>query len=69
MDMSLSKASEGGFIGNGWVSGNLTFCEVLLWWGMTVPIRSKVRPESFQKGIPMSILVRRFAISRSAKER
>jgi len=53
--MSLSKASEGGFIGNGWVSEDFTLSEALLRKGMTVSIRLKVRLETFPRGIPMSV--------------
>jgi hypothetical protein len=41
--ISFFKASEGGHIGNGWVSEDFTFCEFLLFKRMTVPIRLKVR--------------------------
>jgi hypothetical protein len=44
MGISFFKASEGGLIGNGWVSEDFTFCEFLLLKRMTVPIRLKVRP-------------------------
>ena len=49
------KASEGGFIGRGWVSEDFTLSEFLFRKGMTMPIRLKVRPEVFPKGLPMSI--------------
>ena len=58
MGISFFKASEGGLIGNGWVSEDFTFCEFLLFKRMTVPIRLKVRLEAFPKDIPMSIYYR-----------
>jgi len=42
--MLLSKASEGDFIGNGWVSEDFTLSEFLFCWRMRVPNRLKVRP-------------------------
>jgi len=42
--MLPSKASEGDFIRNGWVSEDFTLSEFLIRQGMIVPNRLKVRP-------------------------
>jgi hypothetical protein len=44
MDMLPSKASEGDFIRNGWVSKDFTLSEFLFRQGETVPNRLEVRP-------------------------
>jgi hypothetical protein len=44
MDMPLSNAPEGGFIGIGSVSEDFTLSEFLFRKGRIVPIRLKVRP-------------------------
>ena len=63
MDMLPSKASEGDFIRNGWVSEDFTLSEFLFRKGMIVPNRLMVRPEAFPKSIPMSVWSKFYAIS------
>jgi hypothetical protein len=54
--MLLSKASEGDFIRDGWLSEDFTLIEFLFRQGMRVPNRLKVRLEAFPKSIPMSAI-------------
>jgi hypothetical protein len=54
MDMPPFKASDGDLSGNGPVSEDFAKSEFLFRQGM-IPIRLKVRPEAFPKGIPMSV--------------
>ena len=54
--MLFSKASEGDFIRNGWVSEDFTLSGFLFRKRMVVPNRLKVRPEAFPKSIPMSAI-------------
>jgi len=63
MDMLPSKASEGDFIRNGWVSKDFTLSEFLFRQGETVPNRLEVRLEAFPKSTPMSIWSNFYAIS------
>ena len=67
--MLPSKASEGDFIRNGWVSEDFTLSEFLFRKGMIVPNRLMVRPEAFPKSIPMSVRSKFCAISELSKER
>jgi hypothetical protein len=55
MDMPLSNASDGGFIGIGSVLEDFILSEFLFRKGRIAPIRLKVRPEAFPRGIPMSV--------------
>ena len=56
INMLFSKASDGDFIGNGWVSEYFTFSEFLFRPQMIVPNRLEVRPEAFPKSISMSAI-------------
>jgi hypothetical protein len=55
MGMPLSKASKGGFIGNGWGIRRLHPQGNLLWNVMAVPHRLEVLLEAFPKDIPMPV--------------